>query len=51
LTVNANNVTVNDLTFNDSGAAGILVTPPSTATAPAAVTGVTIENVVSNNSD
>ena len=51
LTVNANTVTVNGLTFNDSGAAGILVTPPSTATAPAAVTGVTIENVVSNNSD
>jgi parallel beta-helix repeat protein len=51
LAVSANDVTVNGLTFNDSGAAGILVTPPSTATAPAAVTGVTIENVVSNNSD
>src|SRR6185312_14336013 len=51
LMVNANGVTVNGLTFNDSGAAGILVTPPASATAPAAVTGVTIENVVSNNSD
>jgi parallel beta-helix repeat protein len=51
LMVNANSVTVNGLTFNDSGAAGILVTPPSSATAPAAVTGVTIENVVSSNSD
>ena len=51
LVVNANGVTVNGLTFDNSGAAGILVTPPSSATAPAAVTGVTIENVVSNNSD
>jgi parallel beta-helix repeat protein len=51
LMVNANGVTVNGLTFNNSGAAGILVTPPTSATAPAAVTGVTIENVVSNNSD
>jgi len=51
LMVNANGVTVNGLTFNNSGAAGVLVTPPSSATAPAAVTGVTIENVVSNNSD
>ena len=51
LLVNANGVTVKGLTFNESGAAGILVSPPSTATAPAAVTGVTIENVVSNNSD
>jgi parallel beta-helix repeat protein len=51
LMVNANGVTVNGLTFNNSGAAGILVTPPSSATAPAAVTGETIENVVSNNSD
>jgi parallel beta-helix repeat protein len=51
LKVNASDVTVNGLTFNDSGAAGILVTPPSSATAPAAVTGVTIENVVSKNSD
>jgi parallel beta-helix repeat protein len=51
LTVNANGVTVNGLTFDNSGAAGLLVTPPATATAPAAVNGVTIENVVSNNSD
>ena len=51
LVVNANGVTVNGLTFNNSGAAGILVTPPSSATQPAAVTGVTIQNVVSNNSD
>jgi parallel beta-helix repeat protein len=51
LTVNANSVTVSGLTFDKSGAAGLLVTPPATATAPAAVTGVTIDNVVSNNSD
>jgi parallel beta-helix repeat protein len=50
LTVNANDVTVSGLTFNESGAAGILVTPPG-ATQPAAVTGETIENDVINNSD
>ncbi len=51
LTINADDVTVNGLTFDKSGAAGILVSPPSTATAPAAVNDVTIENVVSSNSD
>jgi parallel beta-helix repeat protein len=51
LVVNANGVTVDGLTFDNSGAAGILVSPPSSATQPAAVTDETIEHVVSNNSD
>ncbi len=51
LTINADDVTINGLTFDHSGAAGILVTPPSTATAPAAVNNVTIENSVVSNSD
>ena len=51
LVVNANGVTVNGITFENSGAAGIMVSPPSSAAAPAAVTGETIENNVINNSD
>ena len=51
LQVNADNVTVNDLTFENSGAAGIFVTPPSSATPPATVSGGTIEGDVVNNSD
>ncbi len=51
LVVNANDVTVNGITFENSGAAGIMMSPPSSAVAPAAVTGETIENNVMNNSD
>ena len=51
LVVNANDVTVNGITFENSGAAGIMMSPPSSAVAPAAVTGETIENNVINNSD
>ncbi len=51
LQVNANNVTVNGLTFENSGAAGIFVTPPSSATQPASVSGDTIENDIVNNTD
>lgn len=51
LEINADDVTVSGLTFDHSGAAGILVTPPSTATAPAAVNDVTLNGVVSSNSD
>ena len=51
LLVNASHVTVDGLTFNNFGAAGILVTPPSSATPPATVSGETIENDVVNNSD
>ena len=51
LVINANDVTVSGLTFDHSGAAGILVSPPSTATAPAAINDVTIDGVVSSNSD
>ena len=51
LVVNANGVTVNGITFENSGAAGIMISPPSSAVAPAAVTGETIENNVINNSD
>ncbi len=49
--VNANNVTVTGLTVENAGAAGIMVSPPSGATQPAAVTGETISNDVVTNSD
>jgi len=51
LVVDANNVTVTGLTFENAGAAGIMVSPPTGATQPAAVTGETIENNVVTNSD
>ena len=51
LVVNANHVTVEGLTFNNFGAAGIQVSPPASATPPATVSGETIENNVVNNSD
>ena len=51
LMVNANNVTVDNLTFENAGAAGIMVSPPSGATQPAAVSGELIENNVITNSD
>jgi parallel beta-helix repeat protein len=51
LVVNASNVVVQGLTFDSFGAAGIQVSPPTSATAPATVSGETIENNVINNSD
>ncbi len=51
IAVNADGVTVSGLTVENSGAAGIMVSPPSTATAPATVTGETIENDVVKNAD
>jgi parallel beta-helix repeat protein len=51
LVVNADGVTVNGITVENAGAAGIQVSPPSTATPPASVTGETIENDVVTDSD
>ncbi len=51
LVVNASNVTVNGFTFDNFGAAGIMVSPPQSASPPATVSGETIENNVINNAD
>jgi parallel beta-helix repeat protein len=51
LMVNANSVTVSGITFENGGAAGIMVAPPSGAATPAAVSGETIQNDVVTNSD
>jgi len=51
LIVNASNVTVQGFTFDNFGAAGIFVSPPSSATPPATVSGETIQNNVVNNAD
>ncbi len=51
LVVNASDTVVNGLTFENGGAAGIYVSPPSSATPPSTVTGETIENNVVNDSD
>ncbi|HLN42330.1 MAG TPA: hypothetical protein VK215_07735 [Acidimicrobiales bacterium] len=51
LVVNASNVTVEGLTFDSFGAAGIMVSPPQSASPPATVSGDTIMNNVINNAD
>jgi parallel beta-helix repeat protein len=49
IVVNANDVTIEGLTVENSGAEGILITPPSSATPPSSIVGATItSNVVSN---
>jgi parallel beta-helix repeat protein len=50
LLVNANNVTVKNLTFRNADLQGIFVTPPADATAPSTVSNVTLSgNVVTSN--
>ncbi|MDR3648463.1 MAG: right-handed parallel beta-helix repeat-containing protein [Acidimicrobiales bacterium] len=51
LVVNASNVTVEGLTFDSFGAAGIMVSPPQSASPPATVSGDTVMNNVINNAD
>ncbi|MGH9917824.1 MAG: hypothetical protein ACRD6W_02965, partial [Nitrososphaerales archaeon] len=51
IAVNADNVTVSGITFENSLAEGILVSPPGSASTPATVAGETIENNVVNDAD
>ena len=49
--MNANNVTIDGLTIENAGGEGVLITPPSGATAPSSITGATIENNIVDNDD
>ena len=51
IVVNANDVTIDGLTIENAGGEGILITPPSSATAPSSITGATVTNNVVDNDD
>ncbi len=51
IAVNANDVTIQNLTFDDAGAEGIVVRPPSSEASPAHVAGETIQDDVVDDND